>query len=369
MRHIPEEELHAYLDQALSRSQCVEIESHLAGCDACREARDGIAALRDRTTALLATLAPPRRIPPAFDTLRARHAERQALRRHRLQLAAWAASLVAALGLGWGLSILQQHEAAARRAPLAAGVRERPAVATQPPAPLGHPLGVPAGSPAVAQRPAAAPVRPAPALPAAHAARPAAPDESLRPGALEEREERNHVSGGDRSSEGRRPAALQISSSRLPEDGDLQMNGMWQTLPFEGARDSDGQLPPRIEGLPVMQVQVQRGDAGQRPLMVVAQQLQSGEVIRTIEGPAADVSSLLGRSSGGAPSPWPTLQDDANASSIQGRDGAMAMRVGDRILAITAPLPSDSLLAMIRRLNAEIRSGSPAPVAPLPKKK
>src|SRR5215204_5547860 len=28
MRHIPEEELHAYLDQGLSRSQCVEIESH-----------------------------------------------------------------------------------------------------------------------------------------------------------------------------------------------------------------------------------------------------------------------------------------------------------------------------------------------------
>jgi anti-sigma factor RsiW len=48
MRHIPEDELHAYLDQALSRSQCVEIESHLAGCPSCRATRDGIAALRDR---------------------------------------------------------------------------------------------------------------------------------------------------------------------------------------------------------------------------------------------------------------------------------------------------------------------------------
>ena len=27
MRHIPEDELHAYLDQGLSRSQCVEIET------------------------------------------------------------------------------------------------------------------------------------------------------------------------------------------------------------------------------------------------------------------------------------------------------------------------------------------------------
>ena len=70
MRHIPEDELHAYLDQGLSRSQCVEIESHLAVCSSCRATRDGIAALRDRTTALLATLAPPRRFPPAFGSLR-----------------------------------------------------------------------------------------------------------------------------------------------------------------------------------------------------------------------------------------------------------------------------------------------------------
>jgi len=45
MRHIPEDELHAYLDQGLSRSQCVEIESHLAACPSCQAARDGIAAL------------------------------------------------------------------------------------------------------------------------------------------------------------------------------------------------------------------------------------------------------------------------------------------------------------------------------------
>ena len=72
MRHIPEDELHAYLDQGLSRTQCVEIESHLADCPSCQATRDGIAALRDRTTALLARLAPPRTIPPAFESLRRR---------------------------------------------------------------------------------------------------------------------------------------------------------------------------------------------------------------------------------------------------------------------------------------------------------
>jgi predicted anti-sigma-YlaC factor YlaD len=106
MRHIPEAELHAYLDQGLSRSQCVEIESHLAGCSSCRATRDGIAALRDRTTALLATLAPPRRFPPVFDSLRELAEQRVHTRRRRLRAGAWAASLVAALGLGWTASTL-----------------------------------------------------------------------------------------------------------------------------------------------------------------------------------------------------------------------------------------------------------------------
>ena len=57
-RHIPEEELHAYLDQALSRSQCAEIETHLSSCRACQAARGNAAALRDRTTALLSGLTP-----------------------------------------------------------------------------------------------------------------------------------------------------------------------------------------------------------------------------------------------------------------------------------------------------------------------
>src|SRR5918996_1868210 len=106
MRHIPEDELLAYLDQGLSRSQCVEIESHLAGCSSCRATRDGIAALRDRTTALLSRLAPSRRFPPAFDTIRSLAAQRMDTRRRRLRSAAWAASFLAALGLGWSASTL-----------------------------------------------------------------------------------------------------------------------------------------------------------------------------------------------------------------------------------------------------------------------
>ncbi len=106
MRHIPEDELHAYLDQGLSRSQCVEIESHLAACPACQAERDSIAALRDRTTALLAKLAPPRGFPPAFETLQRRAQAQASAHRRRMQIGAWAASLVVAVGLGWTANYL-----------------------------------------------------------------------------------------------------------------------------------------------------------------------------------------------------------------------------------------------------------------------
>jgi hypothetical protein len=88
--------------------------------------------------------------------------------------------------------------------------------------------------------------------------------------------------------------------------------------------------------------------------MVVAQQLASGQVIRTIEGPATDVTQLLSR----------RAMADVDSLFLPGDSGAagaaaghsMAMQLGDRMLAITGDLPSDSLRAMIRRLNAEMRT-------------
>src|SRR5690349_4359273 len=114
MRHIPEEELHAYLDQALSRAQAVEIESHLAGCARCRAERDGIAGLRDRTTALLATLAPVGTVArPSWSELRRRHLAAEAHRANLLRGAVWAASLLAAIGLGYGAHSMRDRVAVA----------------------------------------------------------------------------------------------------------------------------------------------------------------------------------------------------------------------------------------------------------------
>ncbi len=133
-----------------------------------------------------------------------------------------------------------------------------------------------------------------------------------------------------------------------------ELDGMWRTMSWDGAKAEAGERLPHIDGLPVVQIQVQSGEQSSRPVMVVAQQLSSGQVIRTIEGPATDVSQLLSRRAISDVDSLFLLGDSARL----GPDAthAMAMQLGDRMLAITGDLPSDSLRAMIRRLNAEMRS-------------
>jgi hypothetical protein len=110
----------------------------------------------------------------------------------------------------------------------------------------------------------------------------------------------------------------------------------------------------------VVQVQVQESQQGKQPLMVVAQQLSSGEVIRTIEGSVTDVSHLLSRRTMSDPTPSASASDTTagldTLVAFDVNDQTMAMQRGDRMIAITGALPPDSLLAMIRRLNAEMRS-------------
>jgi hypothetical protein len=332
MRHIPEEELHAYLDQGLSRSQCVEIESHLASCPSCQAERDSIAALRDRTTALLAKLAPPRGFPPAFELLRRRAAVEASARRRRVHIASWAASLVAALGLGWTANNLMMT--GRPQAPVTAN---RPSVASTVAAPN---LTTPAVTPAILRplRKSTGPARQTGQREQAES--PAvSPVESLPPVV---------------------PApTLQLTTVDIPRsDPELELDGMWRTLSWDGAQAEAGDKLPHIDGLPVVQVQLQAAEAGKQPLMVVAQQLASGEVIRTIEGPMNDVSHLLARRTMTDPDSSGSATSDSSRPSRgpDHTDRTMAMQRGDRMLVITGALPPDSLLAMIRRLNAEMRS-------------
>ncbi|MBP2648245.1 MAG: hypothetical protein H6Q77_1869, partial [Gemmatimonadetes bacterium] len=119
------------------------------------------------------------------------------------------------------------------------------------------------------------------------------------------------------------------------------LQGIWRTVPWDRVQDVAGQAPARVEGVPVEEVQVQASRQGGSPMMVVAQRLSSGEVIQTIEGPAADVSQLLSR------------RGDGGLDSA-GRP-AESMQRGDRMLVVTGELPSDSLRAMVRRVNAARR--------------
>lgn len=314
MSHILEEELHAYLDQALSRSRCVVIESHLANCAFCSSQRDAIASLRDQTTHLLATLAPARRIPVSLEELDRRRLAREP-RRQRNRRALWAASLVGALGLGYGLRAV----GAATRTLDAPPVQVAAARAESQPRPgtvSNTATAIPASMSPV-RRPS--PVRPAIAAPEAPV-----PEELIPP-------------AHDRSA----PPSVESSTSALPPDADPGLQGFWRTVPWDKAQDMAGSAPARVEGVPVEEVQIQPSRQGGSPMMVVAQRLSSGEVIQTIEGPAADVTQLLSR------------RGDGGLDSA-GRP-AEALTRGDRMLVVTGELPPDSLRAMVRRVNAAMR--------------
>ena len=338
MRHIPEDELHAYLDQGLSRTQCVEIESHLAACSACQAQRDQIAALRDRTTALLARLAPPRRVPPAFESLRRRAVEEASTRRRRLYVGAWAASLMAAVGFGW--------MASARSTPVPAQV------ATPAPAQVQVPQQVAVSEAALDKH--------GPRPPAAEQPKPKAAPAPSRPArettvrlAADRQAVKDSVRAAMLAVLDPAPAVELTPLDSSPAGNVREFDGMWRTVPWDGARAEAGERLPHIDGLPVLKVQVQSGEEGKRPVMVVAQQLASGEVIQTIEGPASDVSQLLARRS--------LAEIDTLAAGTtlgtSAADHSMAIPLGgDRMLAITGAIPADSLRAMIRRLNAELRS-------------
>jgi anti-sigma factor RsiW len=307
--HIPDDELHAYLDQALPRSRCVTLESHLAACPGCRARRDATAALRDRTTLLLAQLTPERkRIPPSYEELQRRALARPSPR-FGWRDVAWAASLLLAVGVGYGV------RSSLVRAPSTSAMR-RPAELVVPTAPLA--------SAAIETRVGSR------TIPARHATT-ASPGPDGSPDAPEVPFVLVEAPLSPRSSE--------ISTDTLPPET-APTAGLWRTVPWTEAESSTGGQPPRVDGVPVVEVQMQpsRDRERETPVTVVAQQLASGQLITTIEGPVEDVWALLSRRGDGG--------DTAGAETV---------RQGSRLLAVTGQLPADSLRAMVRRVNAARR--------------
>jgi len=331
VRHIPEEELHAYLDQALSRSQCVEIERHLARCQRCQDTRDEIAGLRDRTTELLARVGPPPILPPAFEVLKTRHAERLRQRWRWISNSAWAASLVGAVAFGWLIDRRTHHQPSPIVARPASPTRPEQSAVLSPAAAFGI------------------------SIPTSH-------DESVR---SEARLRRTRTSPDEpvavpvryaqavttRTDTFREPTALPQPASAVSSNADVPtlmaqpvgrdpgLKGLWRTiLPDSGTSPPDANLP-LVPGLPVVQLRVQPG-LGNGDVTAVDQMLETGEVIRTIAGPAGRVGSLV----------------DADPSAVSATDtqtdaGRMTVtiRQGDRMVAVTGP--SQALGSLLSRVN------------------
>jgi anti-sigma factor RsiW len=336
VRHIPEEELHAYLDQALSRSQCVEIERHLARCSRCQIDRDAIAALRDRTTELLARLGPPPIVPPTYETLRDRRLAQIRLRRQWLLRAGWAASVVGAMTLGWQANWRVRHPSA----PQAASRPARQPSETTSFAPSLAPIafGVPTPAPTtVVERPAPLRrlVRMSQSAESAIPVRFARVVETDPPLPLTERP--------------RDVMSLASVSANVPElmaqpvAGDPGLQGLWRTiLPDSSGPGAIGDVA-RVPGLPVVQMRVQPGTGG-ADITAVDQLLESGEVIRTIAGPAGRVAPLVQADPTGATAP-----DDDPAQTRM----TVTIRQGDRMVAVTGP--SQALGSLLSRVNLKRR--------------
>lgn len=322
--HVPDTELHAYLDQALSRSQCVEIERHLAECPVCRAERDGIAALRDRTTALLAAAAPRMLRPRPYAQLAAEHLQRATASHRRVRNLAWAASLVAAVGLGWGLSHWSRGLPQSGTPDLAgtgAAPHLNPWTGTIPGAVTGRPVApVRLATAARGTRPGAAPAAPAVA---------SAPGTVAPP----------------------RPSASELAAvGGTAAASEPVLDGVWRTVTYAPGAEGQSDWMPRVDGVPVVQVKVRQAPQGGRPITLVTQQLASGEMISTVEGPSVEVAALLSRQSGQSASA--ELQD-MELKPAAG-DSAAARRAaptgGPRTLAVFGSAPSDSLKAFMLRV-------------------
>jgi hypothetical protein len=310
VRHIPEDELHAYLDQALSRSQCIEIETHLSLCAGCRKARDGAAALRDRTTALLARSMPRVVTPPVYASLAQRAVTH---RRHSWRRSAlWAASLAGALVGGWGLrAVLDPHPAegtvAMAPAPLPA-LNDAPA--TDLPINPSEAVDAPLNEPVTVEQTQTAP-----------------------------RWSRTQVrlAGGGPPA----PADQLDEPESLPAAATDALDALWSPVTLEEAEEATGALVPTIPGLPVVEIRLRRGGPQERPILMVSQHHPTGEMIHTIEGPVSTVASVVAaqleqhfRSS----EPTRSLPDYLDTP-----DG---IRRTSRVLVVVSRLPADSLNAM-----------------------
>ncbi len=306
MRHIPEDELHAYLDQALSRSQCIEIETHLARCAPCRDDRDRIAGLRDQTTLLLARVAPRISAPPPYAQLLARSDERRKTSWRRLVVLA--AGLAGAAIAGWGMrALLDPHTPAGVGLPAAVALAP-PSGPTAPPATPVVSRREPAILSAPEQPPAAAPtVRLASTTPLV--------------------------------------APTPAATGRLVVGGLILGDG-WVVSSRAEAEAAGQNMLPEVPGLTVSGIRVRDGAGQERPVVIVAQTLPEGGTVYTVEGPVDAVAELVAAQL----SPGVFRASEPTRSAPDYLPSGSGYRRAPRVLAVLGALSSDSLNILAQRV-------------------
>ena len=135
----------------------------------------------------------------------------------------------------------------------------------------------------------------------------------------------------------RRPAPSRTIAVETPVPAS-SAPGVWRSESYERAVAA-GYIVPRVAGLPVLQIQVQEASS---PLVAVDQQLTTGEVVRTISGPAREIAAI-DQSSAATASLEPA---DAGRSTV-------STRSGNRALLMTGRIPVDSLRALLSRVRTE----------------
>jgi hypothetical protein len=312
VRHVPEDELHAYMDQALSRSQCIEIETHLAHCPLCQHTRDALAALRDRTTALLAKAAPRRVEVPPFPGLVALAEQRR--RRSWRRSALWAASFGGAVLAGWGLRTVLDPHGNLVPAP------------TQTAAATLLPSGSPAGMATVAVEE----TEPLPRLTRSVSTVPESPRILLAA-------ERSPLEPSP-------PDPVGASVDPDPDmPADLALEAGWRITTLDEAEEATGGMVPAAGDYPVTGVRLRPAGPEERPLIIVSQLHPSGTMIHTLEGPVSDVAQVV------ATQLSPALRfnsSDPSRSPPDYLERAGAIRRTSRVLAVIGRLAVDSLNAL-----------------------
>jgi hypothetical protein len=253
--HLPEEEIHAWLDRQLSRAQSREIAEHLMGCLICRALEAEVRQLRDRSNELLA-IAAPRRINgiPA--------AARESVGPSRAQLRRGSMVAAAAIALGLGSWAFTRDE------PVSGGPRITTALVA--PAIFAR-IGEFASNNGDSS---AAPANAAQQRTLALAAR-----ATLSPRVIPARVVHSPVAN----------RKLQMVDPIL---GVGPGGSGWETTSLSKAREASPGGIAHLDGVTVNAVRLQQSELGGRPTAMVRHVLQDGKAVWVIEGTVQELEPI-----------------------------------------------------------------------------